>query len=551
MKTKLLIISSIILLSLVSCSKDTSSDGIIRLTAFIGEPKPAMPVDGTIVGDKIKEITGYDVEMEYVVGDLATRTGIMLASGDLPDFLNARNEHDKFRDEGYLIPLEDLILEHAPNLRKMIGNHWDKLFTDGAEGNHIYAIPDLITYGDSTLTRPENAWYIQKVILKEAGWPKVTTFQEYFKLIEEYKAKNPTINNRDTIGFQINTHDWYKWYFYENAAENLSGYADSLFRVNKIDGKWKLEPTLFQEDVKMFYKEMNKLYHKGIIDPEGFVNTLDQYNESIASGRVLGTFQPSWVIQPAMDILKTDMPERTFVALPLVWEDGIKDVYNNTKTPTTGRGTSITTSCKDPIAAIKYLDAISKDEIQMLGYWGVEGVDYYRDENGRVNRTKVQNDNFTNRSGDYYFPIWGGEYYIEHWPSIDGTFADGTATRYGNQPEIFRKDLTASEKEILDEMGWETFNSAFTPDSDPEIADRAAYKPLYNIEAETGSIEQVFANKLENQIRPVYYPQLIMAEDMDKFEATWNEFKDEVTSTIGYQQFINYFQKVVDQRARQ
>lgn len=545
------------LVSVLSFANGTQEEGLkegesYSFTAFIGESKPAYPENGTIVGNKIKEMTKVDVEVEWLVGDLPTRAGIMLASGELPDLLNARNEHYKFRSEGYLIPLEDLIKKHAPNLRRIIGDHWDNMFQEGPDGKeHIYAIPDLLDYGQSTLTRPDNGWYIQSIILEEAGWPQVTTIDEYWKLIEDYKERNPKINGKDTIGFQINAFDWYKWYVYGSASEGLAGYFDSLFRVEKKRGKWKLEPNFTHPDTKKYYKMMNEMYKKGLISPEGFVNTLDQYKESIASGAVLGTYQPEWVIQQALGVLKTEMPERTMVSLPLTWDKSIKDVYNETKTPAFGMGTSITTKCKNPVAAIKWLDALATDEIMMLGYWGVEGVDYYRDENGRVNRTAEQNKNFENHGNDYFFPVWGGEYWVEHFPSINGTFDDGTATRYGGQPEIFRNSLTDREREILDKLGWETFNSPFTPDSDPEIADRAAYRYLWMFTPETGTPEQICSQKLEMQIRPEAAAALIMAENDTVFEETWAKFIKDIESTPGWEEFKEFYQKSVDKKAGQ
>lgn len=555
MKKRLIAVLALSLVSVFAFANGNGEGGKKVFTSFIGESRPAMPADGTIIGNKIEELTGVKVEMEYLVGDLRTKAGIMLASGDLPDFINARNEHYRFRSDGYLIPLEDLIEEHAPNIKRVIGDSWDSYFQDGpdGEGSHIYAIPDLITYGTTTATRPDNAWYIQKIVLAEAGWPEVKTFDQYWKLIEDYKAKNPTINGEETIGFELNTFDWYKWYVFEAAHEAMSGHLDSQFRVDRDEnGNWTIDEFYFKDDVKKYFREMNKMYNKGLINPEGFVNTLDQYLESMASGRVLGTYQPAWVFQSAMDLVSSTMPERSYVGLPLAWNEGDYTQYNETRSPAVGMGTSISTSCKDPVGAIKYLDALLTDEIQMLGYWGVEGEDYYRNEEGRVTRTKEQNKKFSDRSNDYFYPVWGGEYYNEFWPAIDGTFDDGTATRSGSQPEIFYQDLDDVEKEILDNMGWDTFNSAFTQPGDPRIADRGVYTPLWNMTPDTGTIEQQFSITLtQGGVRDGYIPQMIMAPDADAFEKVWQEYKAHIESMEGREEYNAYIQAEIDKRAGQ
>lgn len=554
MKKNVIIIASLVaavILTVNILKKDTQVKDLKMFTSFIGESRPAMPSGGTIIGNKIEELTGVKVEMEYLVGDLGSKAGIMLASGDLPDFINAKNEHYRFRSDGYLIPLEDLIKKHGPNIKRVIGKNWDKYFEVGPDGKkHIYSIPDHIPYGNTNITRPDNAWYIQKIVLEEAGWPQVTTFDEYWNLIEEYKERNPLINGEPTIGFELNADSWYKWYTYETAPERLAGYGDSNFRVKKTDNGWKLEELWFNNDTKRFYKAMNDKYKKGLINQEGFVNTLDQYIQSIASGRVLGTYQPAWVFQDAMDLIATTMPERTYVGLSLSWEKGKRGIYNETRSAAVGMGTSITTSCKDPVGAIKYLDALLTDEIQMLGFWGIEDVDYYRDENGRVNRTPEQNKKFTDKSNDYFYPVWGGEYYNEFWPAYDGSFPDGTATRFGSQPEIFYQDLNDVEKEILDNMGWDTFNTPFLPPSDPEIADRASYRPLWNITPDTGTVEQEFGDRIENDVRPPYYPALMMAENEQAFEKIWSDFEKELTSLEGYKEFKELYQNEVNKRAK-
>ena len=340
------------------------------------------------------------------------------------------------------------------------------IFQEGPDGeNHIFAIPDLIPYGKTVLTRPDNGWYIQSAVLEEAGWPQVETFAQYWKLIEDYKANHPTIDGEETIGFEILAFDWYQWYVFEAAHQAMIGTLDSAYKVDKVNGKWTAKEFYFDEHVKRYFSVLNEMYRKGLINPEGFVNNLDQYKASLTSGRVLATYQPEWVIGDVTSYLKFEMPEKTLVALPLKWEEGDFSAYNEIRSSAVGMGTSISINCEDPVSAIKYLDTLITEEVQMLGYWGIEGVDYYRDSNGRVNRTEDQNDNFADRSNDYFYPQWGGEYYNEFWPGIDGSFSDGTTTRYGSQPEIFFQSLTEREQQILTEMNWETFSSAFNPPS--------------------------------------------------------------------------------------
>ena len=57
-----------------------------------------------------------------MVGDIEQKLGVMIAGGDYPDMITA---NAKFTAANAVIPLEDLIEEHAPNLKKHYGNVWN------------------------------------------------------------------------------------------------------------------------------------------------------------------------------------------------------------------------------------------------------------------------------------------------------------------------------------------------------------------------------------------------------------------------------------------
>ncbi|MBN2619256.1 MAG: hypothetical protein JXR64_13170 [Spirochaetales bacterium] len=506
------------------------------LSIFIGESMPDYPSAGTIVGDRVSELANVDFEFEFLVGELQTRTGIMLASGDFPDLINARGEQDRFLDAGALIPLNDLIEEHAPNLKKMLGDKYFEALKE--EDGNIYIIPDLIPYGETNYTDADKGWWIQKAVLKEAGWPEVRTFKQYWDLIEAYKLKHPEIGGDETIGFEPLTYDWYRDYLY-TAAPLLAGmYSDNPI-INKINGKWRVSPLDGTDIEYKYFKFMNEQYNKGLIDPEGFVSDKDQYIAKLASGRVLGIFDEYWIMNEAQEILKDENPDRIFVALPLTW-DGGPDQYHYAKALATGLGTSITTSCKDPVAAIKFLDVLATDEIQKLATWGVPGVDYTVDAKGKFSKNADQV-KAMDENGDWFYPVWGGKYFYEFLPSMDGTFDDGNATRFGMQPSVFKAGLRDSQKEVLEAYNKETFYEFFTPASN----ERAMYSPLWSISAVTGSDEDLVSTKIYD-LRTKYCALTITAEP-GKFQSVWDEWMSQLTDEDLKIQ-TNFYQEAINKR---
>ena len=62
-------------------------------------------------------------------------------------------------------------------------------------------------------------------MLEWANYPTIKTLDQYFDLIEKYKAANPTINGQPTIGFEIISYDW-RYFALENPPLFLAGYPN-------------------------------------------------------------------------------------------------------------------------------------------------------------------------------------------------------------------------------------------------------------------------------------------------------------------------------------
>lgn len=542
MKKRLIALLALSLVSVLtfasSNNEQKSADGKTTLSIFIGEAMPDYPENGTIVGDAISEIANVNYNFEFLVGELATRTGIMLAAGDYPDIINARGEQPRFKDADALIPLNDLITQYAPNLKALIGDtYWEALKEDDGQ---IYIIPDLIPHGKNVYTDADKAWYIQKAVLKDAGWPVVKTFDQYWTLIENYKEMHPTINGESTIGFEPLTYDWYRDYLYNGACNLSGGYEDNPI-VEKINGKWTAVRLDGSDDDYKYLKTLNEKYNKDLLDPEGFVMDLDQWQAKIGTGRVLGISGEYWFMNVAQERLKDENPDRIFVGLPLTW-DGGPDQYSPIKALAIGLGTSITTSCKDPIAAIKFLDTLAREDIQVLGTWGVEGENYTKEADGEFTMTLEQKDQF-DENGDWFFPVYGGKYFYEFLPSGDGTFDNGNPTRYGQSPKVFQTGLEETEREVLEAYNIKTFNDMFSPSNQ----EREMYSPLWSLEPVGGTDEDLILTKF-NDLRGKYCALLITAEP-DEFQNIWDEWRNQI-SDKEIQIKLDFYQKGIDNRLK-
>ncbi len=79
----------------------------------------------TTIGKILQDQTGVDWKIEYLVGDAETKSGVMMAGGDYPDVIGLDGQYEKFLDAGALLPLDDLIEQHGPNIKRVYEPYFD------------------------------------------------------------------------------------------------------------------------------------------------------------------------------------------------------------------------------------------------------------------------------------------------------------------------------------------------------------------------------------------------------------------------------------------
>jgi len=483
-----------------------------EFTLFSSDPLPDYP-GSTILGDIIDKETGVKLKREFLVGDLETRLGLMIASGDYPDMMYAAHYTQRLIDAGAYIPLEDLIEEHAPNIKKYYAKYLDMIT---APDGHIYFLPQqAIPYGPGERRYPELGFYINKRVLKDAGWPKIKTFDEMFALIEDYMRKNPTYKGQSTIGW-LTTFDSTYSYSTTNVPAHLAGYPnEGGFVAPREAGGFRVRPYHTGQIEKYYYQKLNEMYHKGVVDPEMFVINYDQYIERLSSGRVLATFAQHWVLQQAQDILNRDDPDSILVPFPIVFDETVEEYMRDTPYIQQTQGMGITTACKDPVSVIKYWDYLVAN--QMLIQWGVEGEHYEVDADGMYYRTEEQLAMF--RDPNWVRDVFGRQYYLNLYPSLTGVAEDGNSYVPDNQPSMIYQAATAAEREVMDAYGVKSFTEFYNP---PKPWEEVPYYPIWTITIPTGSPAHIEGTRHSDMLRE-YVPRLVMS-DPSEFEMIWNEY---------------------------
>ncbi|MFC4321174.1 ABC transporter substrate-binding protein [Litchfieldia salsa] len=538
-------LSLILFLALVGCKNDSAStdekdnDGAtsendtspFTFTYFnAGSPGKDIDSNKTKIGKIFEEQTGTNVKMEFLVGDINTKIGTMIASGQYPDVLNPDIAIDKVLEAEAFIPLNELIDEHAPNLKKLYEPYLDRM---KAEDGNIYFIPFGASQGH--LPNPnidQGAFFIQRGVLKEFGYPKIKTLDQYFELIEQYQAKYPEVDGASTIGFTALTYDW-RFFSTTNTPAHLAGYPnDGEVIVDMETHEAKVYGN--SEYTKRWLEKLNDANTKGLFDKEAFVANYDEYLAKLTSGRVLGFFDYGWQISQAENALKEAGDEdKRYMPLPIVFDENIKDQYIEPPSFVNNRGIGITVSAKDPVRIMKFLDNMAKEENQKLIMWGIEGETFVND-NGRYIRTDEQ---IATTSNQEFREEFGFQQFEWYWPRGNGLFSDGNAWEPRRQPEVAQASYTDGDKEILAKYEAEVFADLF---SDPD--DRPWY-PAWSAELEQGSPAQIYIQK-KTDLQRKYFPKLVLEAN---FEAIWEEYLNEYNK-LDVKEYEKTLTEIVKQR---
>lgn len=268
-------------------SKSSSDEGGVKeFTAFFAVPGSEINDDNEIQ-ELIAEKTGAKVKETWLTGQTDVEAiGTMIAGGEYPDFIEGGNGTQQLYDAEALVPLDDY-LDDYPNIKNLFTDlEWEKL---RQEDGHIYWIPQFscIKGEEKVCTHNDEAFWIQARVLKWANYPEIKTMDDYFNLIESYNEANPTMEDgTENIPYTILCDDW-RYFCLENAPMFLDGYPN--------DGSCMVDPETQKvmdynttDTAKAYFGKLNEEYKKGIVDPESFTQSYDEYISKLSSGRVLG-----------------------------------------------------------------------------------------------------------------------------------------------------------------------------------------------------------------------------------------------------------------------
>ena len=517
----------------------TEAGGVKEFTAFFAVPGSEINDDNEIqqiIADK----TGVKVKETWLTGQTAEEAvGMMITGGELPDFIGGGSGQSQLYDADVLVPLDDY-LDDYPNIKNFFTQQqWDQLRQDDG---HIYWIPQFsnIKGEEKVCTHNDEAFWIQTRVLKWADYPEIRTMDQYFDLIERYNEANPTMEDgTENIPYTILCDDW-RYFCLENAPQFLDGYPN--------DGSCIVDPeTLTVIDYNTtdtavrYFQKLNEEYQKGIVDPESFTQTYDEYIAKLSTGRVLGMIDQWWdFAYTAGDAIKQaglDEQGCDYIPLPITIDESVENQWHcSGSVLNVSDGLAITTSCEDVEGALQFVDDLLTQDIHNLRFWGVEGVDYNVDDNGEFYRTEEQR----TRAVDTAYKASHTCTY-SYFPQYSGTSDDGiNANKPDGQANEFFDGLNDDIKEAFSAYGAETYVDMIGTNEAP-----GAWYPMWSYSnGFTTDTEGGMAWNKIAEIKHEYLPQVVMAQDFDTACAEYME----AYNSCNPEAFIGELQTELDKR---
>jgi putative aldouronate transport system substrate-binding protein len=345
----------------------------ITLTVFGSRDQNQAPWKEILFFKKYAEMTNITLDLQEIPAQgFEEKKNLLFASNDLPDlFIRAYISPDQFvmygTNSGQIIALESYLPQYAPNINKIImENNTVKSRISAADG-HIYVLPQLDT---SDTGKMDFKQWINKIWLNKLGLKAPSTPAELKEVLITFRDKDPNGNG---------------------LADEIPLGIREISSIYALGGSWgldnQLEDTVNINDGKVYYwlkdkrfKEylqfLNELFSERLIWQNYYkAGNRPEWRSNLANA-LYGAFY-----MPYSDVFLN--VEDQFIGYPpLIGPYGDQFWADTTNGITTIGAFAISSSCKYPEAALRWVDYLYSEEGSILYRYGIEGETFTYDDEG-------------------------------------------------------------------------------------------------------------------------------------------------------------------------
>lgn len=361
------------------------------------------------LGIALEEKTGVDMEMLHVENKQAMN--LLLVSGELPDIIGYNFQASytggeaKAIQDGLIYPMsEEFVKKNAPDYWKVISSNPDLLKQVKTPEGDIYGFAfilgdDLLKGGYGLIVRDD--W------CEELGISLPETADEFYEMLKAFKEQKGV-----EIPFCVDIN------FLKAILDR--GLITSPFGLVTTDiylKDGKVEIGYAQEEFKAVLEWLSKLYAEGLLDPNFATLDKDTITANMLTGKsgvssgACGSILGTWLVT------NKNVEDYSLAGIKnLVANRGDTPMYGHYNTDVAGGVTVITTACKDPEQAARFLNYGYTEEGNMLYNFGIEGESYEMKEGAPVYTEKILHNSeglTVQQAMSEYLLAWGNGPFVQ------------------------------------------------------------------------------------------------------------------------------------------
>ena len=326
---------------------------------------------------KAKILKDENIEVEFIPvsrWDENTALNNLIASGTPPDLCLTYSAElvGNYRDLGGLFDMEPYIDTVLKDLKDFLGPDEALPGRDMIRRNQDSVTGAVYSIPARRMNVAQNNLFIRKDWLDKLGLPIPQTPEEYFNTLVAFKEKDPGgVGKNRVIPFTMTVD--VRW----TASIILNSFIDPSLDmkdrwINTIVDRYFLLPGY-----KEGFRYLNRMYNAGLIDRDFPIYKFeDEYDNLIKSG-VVGSMCHNWdqIFRDSKMLLadlQKNAPGAELVAIdPMKSSDGVTHKYAY---DAAGILFFIPITCKNPVAAMRYINWLARYENSSFLQIGPEGI---------------------------------------------------------------------------------------------------------------------------------------------------------------------------------
>ena len=295
---------------------------------------------------------------------------LLLASGDLPDIVGGhllKNNVNRYGPEGAFVPLNELIEEHAPNIKAFFDERPHLRQAISAADGNMYYIPYL---PDGKYGR---AYFIRQDWLNALGLEAPNNVDEVKAVLEAFRDRDPNGNGvQDEVPYFAR--HWEELIRLVTLWDGRSSGSDTYHDFFVDDGE--IKHPYAQVGYREGIKNLAQWYAEGLVDAEIFTRGSSSRDYLLSEN--LGGMTHDWFASTSgyNAALAETVPGFNFVPFaPPASVSGVR-MEEHRRIPIKPDGWAISHTNEHVVETIKYFDFWFTTEGRLLSNFGVEGEHY-------------------------------------------------------------------------------------------------------------------------------------------------------------------------------